>query len=122
MNLVFIAAFVPTVIVGFCLYYVIFNLTAAQIGIPEAIAYNLFPVAKKVNIIILTILPFSITIIAAWAYVISHRVAGPLNRIYSELDDRINNKKHGHIYLRKNDELVELVERINKLIDKTSKG
>lgn len=122
LVMVFIATSLPAFIVGVCLYYLIFNLTAEQIAIPEAIAYNLLPVAHRVNIIILTVLPITVILIIVWAYIISHRIAGPLNRLYRELDELIAGKKQGHIHLRKKDELSELVGRINKLLDKSKES
>lgn len=112
------SALIPALIVGVCLYYLIFNLLANQIGIPEIIAYNLLPVLYKVNSIILIAIPVILAIIWFVAVELSHRVAGPLYRIEKELDARIKGEKCGPIVLRKNDELKPLAARINKLCHK----
>jgi hypothetical protein len=88
LILVFIAAIVPMAIVSVCLYYLIFNMLAWQLGIPEIIAYNLVPVARKVNIIILLSLPAALFVIWLVALELSHRIAGPVYRLEKELDDR----------------------------------
>jgi methyl-accepting chemotaxis protein len=118
LILVFIAAIVPMAIVSVCLYYLIFNMLAWQLGIPEIIAYNLVPVARKVNIIILLSLPAALFVIWLVALELSHRIAGPVYRLEKELDDRLDGKKTGPIRLRKKDELHILADKINRLIEK----
>ena len=116
MILVFFAAVVPAAIVAACLYYLIFNMMAWQLGIPEFVAYNLIPVARKVNLIILIALPISLFVIWFIALELSHRVAGPLYRLEKELDERISGEKKSPIILRAKDELKALADKINKLI------
>lgn len=111
-----LAAVIPALVVGACLYFIIFNLLAYQIGIPETIAYNLLPVLRQVNLIILVVFPVLLAIIWFVALVLSHRIAGPLYRIEKELDARISGRKQGPIVLRKKDELKSLVEKINRLL------
>jgi len=116
LLLVFVAAVVPTAIIAVCLYYLIFNMLAWQLGIPEAVAYNLVPVARKVNLIILIALPVALFIIWFMALELSHRIAGPLYRLEKELNERIEGKKSGPIQLREKDELKALADKINRLI------
>lgn len=111
-----IAALVPAGIVAVCLYYLIFNLLAGQLAIPEAIAYTLLPVAKRVNLIILFSLPMALIVIWLMALEFSNRVAGPLYRIEKELDRRISGEKKGAIRLRRKDEMKDLVDKINKIL------
>ena len=118
LLLIFASAVIPTSIVAAALYYLIFNLLAWQMGIPEAIAYNLIPVVKKINLIILIALPIVFLLLWVIALELSHRVSGPLFRLERELDERIAGKGHGHIRLRPKDELRVLVDKINKLINK----
>lgn len=118
LILVFAAAVIPAAIIVVCLYYLIFNMLAWQIGIPEAIAYNLVPVARKVNLILLIALPIVLFIIWFIALELSHRIAGPLYRLEKELDERIEGKKKGPIRLREKDELKLLADKINKLISR----
>ena len=116
LILVFLAAVVPMTIVAACLYYLIFNMLAWQLGIPEAIAYNLIPVAKRVSAILLMSLPVVLIIIWLTALELSHRISGPVYRIEKELDDIIDGKKKGPIRLREKDELKSLADKINRFI------
>ena len=61
------------------------------------------------------LLPF-IFVITASSILLSHRVAGPLYRIELTLDKLIQGQDVEYIRLRKNDELKELAEKINRLI------
>ena len=116
--LVFLAALVPTIIITFFLYYLIFNVTASQMFFPEAIAYNIIPAAKKVISILAIVLPIFILIILTLAYKTTHTIIGPFDRILRELDKCIEGTKKGPIKLRKKDKFFPLIERINKLLDK----
>jgi methyl-accepting chemotaxis protein len=116
LILVFMAAVLPMAITAICLYYLIFNMLAWQLGIPEIIAYNLLPVARKVNLILLVSLPIILFIIWFAALELSNRIAGPIYRLEKDLDDRISGKKSGPIQLREKDELKTLADKINKLI------
>jgi len=118
LLLIFASAIIPTAIVATALYYLIFNLLAWQIGIPEAIAYNLIPVLRKINLIILVSLPIVFFLVWLIALELSHRISGPLFRLERELDERIAGKGHGQIKLRPKDELRAIVDKINKLINK----
>ncbi len=118
LILVFVSAVIPASIVLVCLYYFIFNMLAWQLGIPEAIAYNLFPVARKVNLVITIALPIALFVIWRIALELSHRILGPLLRLERELDARISNKKRGPIQLREKDVLKPLADKINQLMDK----
>ncbi|MBU3911797.1 MAG: hypothetical protein KKD90_04345 [Candidatus Omnitrophica bacterium] len=116
--LVFVAALLPAIIVMVLLYYLIFNITAEQMVIPEAIAYNLIPAAKKVIVILLFAAPLSIAAILLFAYKLSHRIIGPFDRIVTELGECAEGRKKGPIVIRKNDKFKPLVDKINKLLDK----
>jgi methyl-accepting chemotaxis protein len=118
LMLVFFAAVAPMAIVSICLYYLIFNMLAWQLGIPEIIAYNLVPVARKVNIILLISLPVVLFFIWLIALELSNRIAGPVYRLEKELDSRIDGKQTGPIKLRERDELKVLADKINKLMGK----
>lgn len=119
LILIFTSAVIPAGIAVAALYYLIFNLMAWQIGIPEAIAYNLIPVVRKVNLIIFITIPIALLLIWFLALELSHRIAGPLFRLEKELDERIAGKTGGgEIKLRKKDELKNLTDKINKLINK----
>ena len=122
LTLVFLAAIVPVAIVSVCLYYLIFNMLAWQLGIPEIIAYNLVPVARKVNIILLVSLPVALFFIWFAALELSHRIAGPIYRLEKELTDRLEGKKTGPIQLREKDELKQLADKINSLMERSKQA
>lgn len=118
LFLVFAAATLPALLVGSCLYFLIFSLLAKQMIVPEAIALNLIPVLNMVNIIVLVATPILILLFWVFALEISHRVSGPLYRMEKELDAIIAGNKREMIRLRKNDEFQALVNKINKLISR----
>ena len=118
LFLILASAVLPALVVGVCLYYLIFTMAALQMAIPELIAYNLMPVLHKVNLIIGIAVPLLLLSIWLIALEVSHRIVGPVFRMERELDERIAGTKSGPINLRKNDEFKALAEKINKLICK----
>lgn len=106
------------IIAVICLYYLIFNIVASEIGIPEAIGYALIPAAKRAALIAIVGFFVSVVLIWMWALIVSHRLVGPLERLCRELDERITGKKKGYIYFRKADYLAILVGRINLLLER----
>lgn len=114
-----VSMLVPMLFVGVCMYYLIFTLMAEQIGIPEYVAYHLFPVVTKINLILLLGVPPLLVILIIWGIVLSHRFAGPLERLESELK-KITEKEHTkhRIMLRKSDDVRPIADAINKLLDK----
>ncbi|MEK6732009.1 MAG: hypothetical protein AABY55_00100 [Candidatus Omnitrophota bacterium] len=112
------AALLPCFIVTIALYYLIFNVMSGQLGIPEAIAYNIIPAARKVSLYLILAAPASVCIILILAYRITYRIIGPFDRIVRELDECVKGKKLDHIVIRKKDKFQPLVNSINKLIDK----
>ena len=116
--LVLLASLAPTMLVTISLYFLIFGITASQIGIPESIAYNIIPAAKRVVLILSIAMPVLITTILFFAYKISHMILGPFDRIVRELDELVTDKKNSHIFVRESDKFWPLVNNINRLIDK----
>jgi len=118
MFIVFVAAIVPTLIMGFALYSLIFNITAWQIGFPEAVISILLPAVQRVNLILLCTLPITLLLILSWAMIISHNILGPFERLSSDIEKRVTGEKSGHIGIRTKDAMFDFVEKINRLIDK----
>src|SRR3989338_2203764 len=118
---IFLAVFAPTVITTVSLFYLIFNITAEQIGIPEAIAYNILPAAQRVTIIILVMIPLAVIGILVLAHKLTHTIVGPFDRIVRELGECVQGERQGHITIRKSDKFLPLVSRINQLLDKIKK-
>ena len=119
LSLLLVSMVVPLVLVGCCLYYLIFTLTAEQIGIPEYIASTLLPVVSKINAMLLIGLPPLFLLLIAWGVVLSHRFAGPLERLEKEVKgvSKDNHYKH-RIVLRKHDDIKPIADAINKLLEK----
>lgn len=118
LLLLIISMVVPLLFAIGCLYYLIFTLVAEQLGIPESIAYNLFPVVKKINSILAIGLPPLFLLLLWWGTILSHRFAGPLQRIEKELNKITHSGDYTHrLRLRKNDDVKPMAEAINKLLD-----
>ena len=119
LSLLLISMVVPLVLVGCCLYYLIFTLMGEQIGIPEYIAYHLSPVVGKINMMLLVGMPPLFLLLTLWGIVLSHRFAGPLERLEKELHEIAEGKHHKHrIALRKHDDIRPIADAINKLLAK----
>lgn len=118
LVLLLVSMLVPLVFVGGCLYYLIFMVMADQLGIPESIAINLFPVIDKINIILIIGMPPIIIIMILWGAFLSHRFVGPLERLENELDRIAKSADYSRrIVLRKTDDLKPITDKINKLLD-----
>lgn len=115
---VFLAAAVPATIVVLCLDYLIYRLLTGNAALPEAVIVNLMPVLGTVNLIMIIAIPINLLLIGLFAWVLSYRIAGPVYRLERELEERIAGTKHGPITLRRNDELISLAEKLNKLLNK----
>ena len=85
LGLLMISMVVPLVFAVGCLYYLVFKIMAEQLGIPEYIALNLFPVIHKINMILLIGMPPLFLIVILWGIMLSHRFAGPIERLQREL-------------------------------------
>ena len=122
LILLVVSMAVPLLFVIGCLYYLIFSIMAEQLGIPESIAYNLFPVVKKINTILAVGLPPLFLLLIWWGTVLSHRFVGPLERIEKELNKVAHSQDFSHrVRLRKNDDVKPIADAINKLLDSLHK-
>jgi len=109
----------PLILVGACLYYLMFTIMAEQLGIPEYIAYNLMPVLEKINLMLLVSVPPIFLILIIWGVVLSHRFAGPLERLEAELKSVYHSGDYSkRIRLRKGDDIRPIADVVNKLLDK----
>lgn len=118
MALVLAAMLAPLLIVGGGFYYLVFYLLAKQMAFPEAIAANLVPVLGSVNLWIFFSLPLVLSGIWWIALVMTHRFAGPIERLEKELDHVTAGHGHSKIRMRKDDALKGIVERINLILEK----
>ena len=118
LVLLVVSMAIPLLFAIGCLYYLIFTLVAEQLGIPESIAYNLFPVVKKINTMLAIGLPPLFLLLIWWGTRLSHRFAGPLQRIEKELHKIAHSGDYSHrIILRKHDDVKPLADAINKLLE-----
>ena len=68
------------------------------------------------GLVVLT--PILLSAVIVWAYVQTNRIVGPVERIITALDARIEGTGSGSIVLRKQDLLAPLAERINIVVAK----
>ena len=122
LILLIVSMIIPLLFAIGCLYYLIFTVMAEQLGIPESIAYNLFPVVKKINAILAIGLPPLFLLLIWWGAILSHKFAGPLQRIEKELHRITHSGDYSlRINLRKGDDVKPLADSINKLLDSIHK-
>ena len=121
VRLIALSLILPTLIVGGCLYYVIFDLMAEQLGIPEVVAYHLLPVVEKVNLVLIVSLPLLFLILFSIGLILSRRLVGPIERLEKKLGEIIAGGMSKRLELRKDDTLKPLIDSINALLDKVEK-
>lgn len=118
LTLLMVSIIVPLVFSAACLYYLIFKIMAEQLGIPEYIAVNLFPVIHKINMILLIGVPPLFLILVLWGVVLSHRFAGPIERLEKELRRIAAHRDYKiRIRVRKGDDVKPLADAINEMLD-----
>jgi len=118
LRLIVFSLLIPTLFVGGCLYYLVFTLVAEEIGIPEFIAMSLMPALERVNFFLMIGIPVIFLGIYWWGLVLSHRMAGPIERFKKELDVVLKGNYDKRIKVRKDDALKPFVDDINKLLEK----
>lgn len=117
---VLVAMLAPTALIGFCFYSLVFHLMAKELVFPEAIYGTLAPVIEQTNHLLIYLLPVLFLSLLWWAIVISHRFAGPIERIENDLEIILKENPSHRIRLRKNDALSGVAEKINRLADRHS--
>lgn len=119
LGLILISVVLPVLLVGSCLYWLIFSMMAQQLGIPESIAYNLSPVISRVNATLIVGLPVLLLLLLAWGLLLSHRIAGPIYRLERELDRIAREGDFSvRLKLRRKDELGSIAGGINKVLER----
>ena len=121
LLIVILAMLAPTLLIGFCFYNLVFNLLAEQLVFPEAIMGNLVPVIEQVNNLLIFALPVLILVILCFALVISHRFAGPIERLESDLDKILAGDVRHRVRVRRKDDLSGVAKRINALLGEVKK-
>ncbi len=121
LVLILVSIMLPLLIVGGCLYYLIFQLMAEQLAIPESIARNLIPVVEKINFLLIVGIPPIIGLLFIWGAILTHRLIGPLVRLQGDLKKISDGDYSIRLKIRKDDDLRFLVNAINKIIDRLEK-
>jgi len=117
LRVVLFAMLGPTLVVGGCLYYLIWETVAYELAIPELISRTLFPAYHRVNHLLLIGLPLVFVVILFFAARLAHRIAGPIYRIEQELESMVETRNFTKaIQIRPKDELHPLVKKINQAI------
>ncbi len=118
LLIVILAMLAPTLVIGVCFYHLVFSLLAQQMAFPEAIMANLAPVIERVNTFLILSLPIVALVILWIAIRISHRFAGPIDRLEEELDAILRGDLQHRVRLRKHDDLSRVGHKINQILDK----
>lgn len=118
LALILLSILLPLFVVGGCLYYLIFQVMAEQLAIPESIAYNLIPVLHKINFLLIVGLPPIVIVLFMWGVTLSHKLCGPLRRLENDLRKISDGDPNIRLKIRKDDDLRPLADVINKIIDK----
>lgn len=119
LGVIALSMLLPTVIMLGCLYHLIFYLMANEMVFPEAIASTLIPVIDRVNWALLITMPLGGLFLLWLGLVVSHRFAGPIERIDRELDRILAGDRNHRIRVRKGDDWEAIVVKINRLIDQS---
>lgn len=119
LILIVISMIIPLVLIGACLYYLIFTLMAEQLGIPEAIAINLFPVIKRINLFLVIGIPPILLVLLFWGAFLSHKFVGPIDRLKLEIEKMAQDGDFTkRLKVRKTDSIKCITDAINKLLDR----
>jgi len=117
-----LAMFIPTVVFGGALYYLVWQTIASEFAIPEILAENLIPALNRVNMMLLISLPLVFLLMLIFSVFISHKIAGPVYRLEKELVEIANGDYSRRIKFRSDDELQEIADNINKLLENLCKS
>ena len=121
LALFLLSIMVPLFIVGGCLYYVMFQIMADQLAMPESIAQNLVPVLHRINFLLLICLPPMIVLLFILAVLLTHRLIGPLERLRKDLKKISDGNYSIRLKMRKDDDLRPIAEMINNIMDNLEK-
>ncbi len=114
--LVFVAMALPTVFFGGALWLLVycFGGLSPQMGPDES--------RVRVLQLVLILFPVWATGLFCWAFHLTNRVVGPVERMIRELDARLGGTASGPIVLRPKDLLRPLAEKINRVVAEWEKS
>jgi CheY-like chemotaxis protein len=114
-GIIVLSGLIPILIVGIG-FYMVFHmvLNTAQLG--RYAQQQLSDIFNWLNLLLGSVIFFSITVLGYAAIHISHKIAGPLYKIEDSIRRIISGEKL-EIKIRKEDELQELAKLLNELIN-----
>ena len=107
---------IPTVFVGGCLYYLIFQIIAEQIALPDVIARDLLPVIQQINFILFVGLPIVFVALITWATILSFKFVGPLERLEEDLQKIDDGDYSVRLEISHDHDLAPIAGVINDLV------
>ena len=117
MFILILSMVIPTVFVGGCLYYLILQVMAEQIALPDVIARDLMPVIERINFILAVGLPVVFVFLLTWAVVLSYRLVAPRERLEEDIK-RIDEGDYSvRLQIREDHDLSPIAGVINDLVD-----
>lgn len=108
--LVFVSMAIPTLILG--------GVVLVLVRFPAAPLEEIAPEEIRVRLLvtICVLIPVLATAFFGWAFYLTNRMVGPVERMIQELEARVRGTASGPIVLRPKDLLLPLAERINLVI------
>lgn len=113
-RFVIIFVFLSSILTGATIFFTTFMMMGEKLAAvyPQGRAVEIF---KSVYIGFFIDMILVLPIIFAGSILFSHRIAGPLPKIYRTLKDIGRGNFNQHLVLRKHDELKELADAINQM-------
>ena len=113
---------IPTVVVGGCLYYLIFTVMAEQLVLPDIIARDLLPVIQRINVVLIIGLPAVFIVLLTWAVILSYRFVAPLERLEADIERIDEGDYTVRLQINRDHDLAPVAGVINDLVDKLDKS
>lgn len=122
LILIVSAMLAPSLVILGCLYYLMVWVLARELVFPEAIFLSLAPTIQRINWILLFGLPGLCLLVFACALRFSHRLAGPIHRMETDLDKIAQGNRTLRLTLRKADALKPFADKVNEVLDAVLKN
>lgn len=88
---------------------------------PSAMARDFADLTSTLLIRLGFIVVFMVATFMALGFILTHRIAGPMYRLRTELKKAVQGERVGKIQFRKDDEFQDLPELINEFIERASR-
>jgi len=103
------------------MYYFIFILVTGGVNVSEPIAYNIFPLLYKVNLMISVGIFVIFAVFLMVMFYISSKLIGPLERLKKELKQIAEGDLTHRIKMREKDDCFFIGELVNQILDRMCK-